>query len=946
MDLTASRGGYYIERLGVNSGYNREDFYKYVASGINNRYIDSSNTYFNSKLTPKVYKMTIDENGNLFAEGYNTGIVEGTGEFAGYKKLVVLSSDGTKKPVDIHYGTGNSGGTSAAAPTVAGSLAVMKQLFRDQLSNTELVTRMYATANKTGIYANRAIYGQGLLDLGAATDPWGMISFMSTGRSVVGQGQESPAEPEPPGINPCGQNTINTHSSLELGCLTQEKLNGKVQEWAAQYRAVSGFGRQWGLGAINADRAYAHLKAIKGGHVKPGQGVTIGFVDSGIDRSHPSFAASKVTQKLMRGAVAETGAKMSHGTAVASVAAGGKVSSSARNAELYHHGVAWGADIAMFAIPAEVYPVPREVHPIKDHAHTLNEEGEWVPTPNEEKVGLNSRDDADAKFFRAVLSKDIDILNLSFPSSPFPGSIDDYKRNRLRKKYKKTIKALAQADAEEKVILVWPAGDAPPKQWGTSSPQLMAGLPSRIEELRGHSIAVVATNRYGSALHSSDKCGRAADWCIAAPGQLIRTSYTGPHTGLSRNGYTLETGTAFAAPMVSGGLAVMKQLFRGQLSNTELVSRLFATAKKDGIHANRKIYGQGLMDLGAATNPWGTPAFMGSGQTAGAQGSAGAGAGAGGVELSSTIIRLGAAMGDGLSTALANQEVAAFDALGAPFWFSAGSFTLPAEAPSLATRLQQFLAPSPKHTIPETWQVDFQSGAPALEAGHLALTHGADRLSFHGPQGITTTFFQRSTDYDQSPLTGAAVSWHPQRLPALSMAAGYLHEQEDFLGSHGSGAFGHLSGRTMFLSSELETTRQGWQFSAHGELGVVTPSVADSRFIEAISPLTTSAFGLQARKPFGDGAAFSLALSQPLRVESGAAALSLPTGRTKDGVVVGTDLSAPLAPSGRQMDITAQLDLPLWAGQFSLAATHSQQPQHQQGAAEQWTFFTGYRSSW
>ena len=33
---------------------------------------------------------------------------------------------------------------------------------------------------------------------------------------------------------------------------------------------------------------------------------------------------------------------------------------------------------------------------------------------------------------------------------------------------------------------------------------------------------------------------------------------------------------------------------------------------------------------------------------------------------------------------LARQEVAAFDAFGAPFRFSAGSFTLPAEGPSLA----------------------------------------------------------------------------------------------------------------------------------------------------------------------------------------------------------------------------------------------------------------------
>ena len=889
----------------VFSRYEDEDGVRYYPTSQYNLYTEDK-WQPNTKM--KVYSIT-RRNGNYFIRFH----IALTSEYAAVKTLSP-DPDRAEKQVQPVWRTSTPGGTSIAAPVVSGSLAVMKSLFRDQLSNTELVTRLFATANKTGIYANRAIYGQGLLDLGAATNPWGVTRFMGTGQSLGVQAQDSPGEPEPLGPNSCGKGTINTHPSLELGCLTQEKLKEKVQEWATAYRAAPDFGRQWGLGAINADQAYGHLKAIRGENVKPGQGVTIGFVDSGIDPSHPAFAASKVSQKLMRGA---SSANTSHGTAVASVAAG------APNKR--YHGVAWGADIAMFAIPAEVYPVPRAVHPIKDYAIT----------PNREKVGLFARDDADAKFFQSVLSEDIDILNLSFPSSPFPGTIDDYKQSRLQKNYSKTIAALVQADAEEKTILVWPAGDVDPSrdQKPGSSPQLMAGLPARIKELRGHSIAVVATNSNGYAINTSNKCGKAAQWCIAAPGDGVRVA----------NELLPQGGTAFAAPMVSGGLAVMKQLFRDQLSNTELVSRLFATAKKDGIHADSSVYGQGLMDLGAATNPWGIPAFMGTGQAVGGQ----SGAGGGGMELHSTSLSLGNAMGDGLSEALAHQEIAVFDSLGAPFWFSAGSFTLPAEGPSLAARLQQFLAPPVEHTIPESWQVDFQNDAPALEAGHLALTHGADRLSFHGPQGLSATLFQRPTDYDQSPLAGVALSWNPQNLPALSLAAGYLHEQEKLLGSQGSGAFGELSGHTLFLSAELDTTTpQGWQLSAQGEVGMVNPAVARSQFINDISTLTSSAFRLQARKRLDNGAAFRLALSQPLRVESGAAALSLPTGRTKDGLVVGTDLSAPLSPSGRQLDLTAQLDLPLLGGDLSLAATHNQQPQHQQDAEGQWTFFTGYRANW
>ena len=79
-------------------------------------------------------------------------------------------------------------------------------------------------------------------------------------------------------------------------------------------------------------------------------------------------------------------------------------------------------------------------------------------------------------------------------------------------------------------------------------------------------------------------------------------------TGIGRpgaRGTAYVAGTSFAAPMVSGGLAVMKQLFRDQLLNTALVTRLFATADKGGKFADQEIYGQGMMDLGAAATPVG-----------------------------------------------------------------------------------------------------------------------------------------------------------------------------------------------------------------------------------------------------------------------------------------------------------------------------------------------------
>ena len=115
--------------------------------------------------------------------------------------------------------------------------------------------------------------------------------------------------------------------------------------------------------------------------------------------------------------------------------------------------------------------------------------------------------------------------------------------------------------------------------------------------------------------------------------------------------------------MVTGGLVVMKHYFRDQLSNMELVARLLATANKRGIYANRATYGQGLMDLAAATTPVGTTRVARGERVDGT-----------GVDLTQTGIVLGNALGDGLTQAFAGQELVAFDDLGAPFWFSLGDF--------------------------------------------------------------------------------------------------------------------------------------------------------------------------------------------------------------------------------------------------------------------------------
>ena len=93
----------------------------------------------------------------------------------------------------------------------------------------------------------------------------------------------------------------------------------------------------------------------------------------------------------------------------------------------------------------------------------------------------------------------------------------------------------------------------------------------------------------------SNKCGKVSSYCIAAPGDtLYNTGY------LSNSHYTTKSGTSMAAPMVSGGLAIIMEEF-SSLTPAQVVSRLLSTANDSGEYSQTSIYGHGLMNLNAAT---------------------------------------------------------------------------------------------------------------------------------------------------------------------------------------------------------------------------------------------------------------------------------------------------------------------------------------------------------
>ena len=155
-------------------------------------------------------------------------------------------------------------------------------------------------------------------------------------------------EPPPPQVEPPPPQ--GTCISTSEGCLTTTQYGERVQELKTMLKNDDGFSNQWGLSKTNADAAWAKLQLKYGTNTAPGTGITLGAIDSGIDQNHPIFSGKTITEIFLLGATDEDGTRSSHGTTVASVM---MANPGRRFIEqtLGARGVAWGADITMFAIP-------------------------------------------------------------------------------------------------------------------------------------------------------------------------------------------------------------------------------------------------------------------------------------------------------------------------------------------------------------------------------------------------------------------------------------------------------------------------------------------------------------------------------------------------------------------------------------------------------------------
>ena len=744
---------------------------------------------------------------------------------------------------------------------------------------------------------------------------------------------------------------------------------------AGPYESDAEYGNAWGLRQIDAATAYARIARRDGAGTAPGAGARVAVIDDGIDIDHWEFEPRRIGRTEPDSAVSDSSPTDPfpvdpdppptvgrHGTAVASVIVArrdGPVPS--EHARYDFHGVAWGIDHLQMTLVGLGSADPDQNYVATDPAEVDHEVG-WLAAQVSE---LTSGD----------------FVNMSFG---VPGLMENYLDESFGPSYAPSIRALAQPDAAGgRKILVIAAGndhgrrcEAPEPNCvqgriEASSPGLYAGLPALEASLRGHVVAVVATNREGRIAVFSNRCGIAAKWCIAAPGDTVPVAATGtdPDTGRTTRGYAEVSGTSLAAPHVTGGLAVLKHWFRSQLANEALLERLYATARVtpdavapggscpahldlDGDRSRcelSSVFGRGVMDLGAATAPVGETTIALGGRME-----------AGTLPARSSGIVSGRAMGDALSRGLAGRTIAVFDALGAPFWIDAAGFVR-GEPPA---RLSRWLAEEDGGAGAASSVAGARGPGTAFAAGaarsglrvglgapqgaHLSLAavpaaaqarFGNAVLSAFASTGPGGEAGERRLDAD---MRGLALAWRPDG-GRTGLRAGWLGETDSFLGSSADGAFGRLSSNLTFVGASRTFEAGGWRVGMSAELGRARRDATGGIVADTGASAFSTAFSADAARALARGT-LRLSLRQPLRIESGRVRLSLPVGRTPDGAVVRRRVAVDLEPSGRQID--AGLD---WTRKLAsssvlrIGARLIREPGHVAGGDPEAVVFAGLR---
>ena len=541
--------------------------------------------------------------------------------------------------------------------------------------------------------------------------------------------------------------------------------------------------------------------------------------------------------------------------------------------------------------------------------------------------------------------------------------------------------------------------------WDLGDADVSAALPELFSELKEAWITVASVDiSDGDILgksywHDSAPCGSTAEYCLAADGNEIFMPGYSDVTDDDGFSYGTEIGTSFAAPQVSGAIALLSSHFPNH-SPEALTDRLLASANNNigedfeiigsvtfgngVVHGYSNEAGHGILDVYAALQPIISSSYTQNQIYAGSNT-----IGKSSFNLNFSTASISRSFGDAIEIGLANTNTYFYDALDGGFAVGMNdlTFSLNPAKPSLSVKfeLSKLTSVSNKflHFENTGWSessddrkgffnASVSSSPSALN--NFYLNAGAADLGFasysmptlSGIQGgdgfnlglnigegfLTTSFTQTniSNNLDNEVQSSFITSYQQEISKDLtySLMFGLADEGSKFLGMTGDGAF-DLEGSKSNTALAGAKVRFGvGEMSSIGLMAAISKSELSENnqgFVTGIDNVTADTFALSfdTFNVFGNDK-LSISMSQPHRVNSGTMGMQIAGLADSDGNIPYTYHDISLTPSGRQVDLSIE-----YSKDISENATigarfiHTKEAGHVKSAQDENSIFAGIK---
>ena len=346
--------------------------------------------------------------------------------------------------------------------------------------------------------------------------------------------------------------------------------------------------------------------------------------------------------------------------------------------------------------------------------------------------------------------------------------------------------------------------------------------------------------------NSCDSGYRIKDFYLMAPGQYVAAP--------DKDGeYRTNSGTSMAAPVISGAVAIIHQMWPHMKGNN-IAKLLLETGNKDIPNYDENIHGQGLLDLDAATSPQGVVGIPTGGRVDGARNDVNEG----GVAL------------NGVASISAFEQVMVVDDYDRDFYIDANSMVVGADTRTLSyTRAH----------MDKTKTNAYAGFANTQNAGGTNMLFG---LSADGSE------MNLAYDFDNG------------------VAVGMLTEEGSFLGNVADSSLMRVNGATTaYAGYNIEESYGNVTFFGGATVGFTKAEVDSSSMMKSMDTLVSNTANIGTEFALTNNSSFGVVAGLPVAITNGSANFDVASSVSANGDLEFTSVSSDLSATAREYNVGA-----------------------------------------